>query len=76
MIGQRDGNWLQVLEEVALPDSNTQAACMEFHKRAAKWGRRLVVQLFGDASGNGRHTAASRTGWQIVREILGGTAIS
>ena len=72
LIGQRDGNWLQVLEEIALPDSNTQAACVEFHKRAAKWGRRLVVQLFGDASGNGRHTAASRTDWQIVREILGG----
>ena len=40
MIGQGDGNWLQVLEEVVLPDSNTQAACMEFHKRAATWERR------------------------------------
>ena len=72
VIGQRDGDWLQVLEEVFLPDSNTQAACIEFHKRASKWGRRLTVNLFGDASGNGRHTSASRTDWQIVKEVLGG----
>jgi len=72
VIGQKDGNWLQVLEEIVLPDSNTQAACIEFHRRAAKWGRRLPVTLYGDASGNGRHTAASRTDWQIVKEILTG----
>ena len=72
VVGQRDGNWLQVLDEMFLPDSNTQAACIEFHKRVARWGRRLVVNLFGDASGNGRHTSASRTDWQIVREVLAG----
>jgi hypothetical protein len=54
VIGQRDGNYLQVLEELFLPNSHTQAACEEFHKRASRWGRRLAVTLFGDASGNGR----------------------
>jgi hypothetical protein len=72
VIGQRDGDYLQILEELFLPNSHTQAACEEFHKRASRWGRRLVVTLFGDASGNGRHTSASRTDWQIAREMLAG----
>jgi hypothetical protein len=72
VIGQKDGKWLEVLHEMALPDSHTLAACEEFHKRVSHWGRRLAVHVFGDASGNGRHTSASRTDWQIVRETLGG----
>jgi hypothetical protein len=72
VIGQRDGNWLQVLDELFLPDSNTEAACVEFHRRVAPYGRRLNVNIFGDASGNGRHTSASRTDWQIVRDVLEG----
>jgi hypothetical protein len=32
----------------------------------------MNVNIFGDASGNGRHTSASRTDWQIVREVLTG----
>ncbi len=72
VIGQRDGNWVQVLEEIFLPDSHTAAACDEFHRRVSRYGRRLNVNLFGDASGNGRHTSASRTDWQIVREKLTG----
>jgi len=70
VIAQRDGNYLEVLDEIVLADSNTQAACVEFHKRAAVWGRRLRVVLFGDSSGNSRHTNASRTDWQIAREVL------
>ena len=72
VIGQRDGNWLQVLDELFLPDSHTMAACQEFHRRVSPWGRRMNVNIFGDASGNGRHTSASRTDWQIVREVLTG----
>jgi hypothetical protein len=72
VIGQRDGDWLNILDELFLPDSHTQAACQEFHRRVSPWGRRMNVNLFGDASGNGRHTSASRTDWQIVREMLTG----
>jgi hypothetical protein len=72
LIGQRDGDYLQILEELFLPNSHTQAACEEFHRRASKWGRRMIVALFGDASGNGRHTSASRTDWQIAKEMLTG----
>jgi Terminase large subunit, T4likevirus-type, N-terminal len=72
VIGQRHGYWIHVLDELFLADSNTQAACVEFHKRAANWGRRLPVHVYGDSSGNGRHTSASRTDWQIVKEVLGG----
>jgi hypothetical protein len=70
VIAQRDGDYLDVLEEMALPDSHTQAACQEFHRRVSRFGRGLAVHLYGDASGNGRHTSASRTDWQIVREFL------
>jgi hypothetical protein len=30
----------------------------------------LQIDLYGDATGNGRHTAASRTDWEIVKEML------
>jgi hypothetical protein len=70
VIAQRDGDYLDILEEITLPDSNTQAACQEFHRRVSRHGRSLTVHLYGDASGNGRHTSASRTDWQIVREYL------
>jgi hypothetical protein len=72
VIAQKDGERLWVLEEMALADSHTLAACEEFARRLAKWGRELTVRVYGDASGNGRNTAASRTDWQIVREFLAG----
>jgi len=28
------------------------------------------IQVYGDATGSGRHTAASRTDWQIVRDFF------
>ncbi len=70
VIAQRDGDYLDVLEEIVLPDSNTLAACQEFQRRVSRYGRSLAIHLYGDASGNGRHTSASRTDWQIVREYL------
>jgi len=62
-----------VLEELILPDSNTLAACEEFLSRTEKWnkGSRLHVRVYGDATAEQRHTSASRTDWQIVREFFG-----
>jgi Terminase large subunit, T4likevirus-type, N-terminal len=62
-----------VLEELILPDSNTLAACEEFLSRTEKWdpGSRLNVQVYGDATGDQRHTSASRTDWQIVKQFFG-----
>jgi hypothetical protein len=70
VIGQKDGERLLVLEEISLRDSNTPAACEEFARRIAKWGRPQGLHVYGDASGNGRRTSSSKTDWQIVRDFL------
>jgi hypothetical protein len=74
IIGQRDGDRVNILEELALPDSNTWAACEAFLRRLSQWKSSLSyfpqVKVYGDATGNGRQTAASRTDWQIVREFF------
>jgi hypothetical protein len=62
-----------VLDELILPDSNTLAACEEFLSRTEKWtaGSQLSVQVYGDSTADQRHTSASRTDWQIVKEFFG-----
>jgi hypothetical protein len=74
VIGQREGDGVHVLDELVLPDSNTGAACEEFLARTARWvmGSHLPIQLniYGDATGNGRQSAASRTDWQLIREFF------
>jgi hypothetical protein len=68
-----DGS-VHVLEEIVLEDSNTPAVCQAFLKRVENW--RLSVPhalwLYGDATGDSRHSSASRTDWQIVRDFLRG----
>jgi hypothetical protein len=56
-----------------LPDSNTLADCEEFLSRTEKWnaGSRLSVQVYGDPTGDQRHTSASRTDWQIEKKFFG-----
>jgi hypothetical protein len=73
VIGQRIGDQVRILTELVLPDSNTWAACEEFLARTAPWTSRatVAVRIYGDATGEGRQSSASRTDWQIVREFLG-----
>jgi len=74
VIGQRDGDRVHVLNELALPDSNTWAACEAFLNRIGHWGslspHTLRLHVYGDATGEGRHSAASRTDWQMVRDFF------
>jgi len=65
--------YIRVLDELVLPDSNTRAACEEFLVRTAKWksGWPLEVHVYGDATAEHRETSASRTDWQIVRNFFG-----
>ncbi len=74
VIGQRDGDRIRVLDEIVLADSNTPAACDEFLRRTAGWksqyGGAVPLDIYGDATGNGRASSASRTDWQIVKEVL------
>jgi len=65
---------VHILEELALPDSNTWAPCEAFLQRLARLRPSSQcfppVLIYGDATGNERQTAASRTDWQIVREFF------
>jgi hypothetical protein len=75
VIGQRDGEHVNILSEIVLPDSNTWNACEAFLQKISTWKSSLThfpqVKVYGDATGNGRQTAASRTDWQTVHEFLG-----
>src|SRR3974377_2189108 len=74
IIGQRDGDAVIILDELVLPDSNTEAACYAFWQKVMTLRGHshlpLQLHLYGDATGRGRNTAASRTDWQIVRDFF------
>ena len=74
VIGQRDGDRVNILEELALPDSNTWAACEAFLDRISRYRASSLffppVKVYGDASGKGRQTSSFHTDWQIVREFF------
>ncbi len=71
---------LHVLQEIVLPDSNTEAACKAFGERVRPYLDQLArefyrpvplaVRVYGDAAGNQRKSSADRTDWQIVRQYL------
>ncbi len=74
VIGQREGDSVWVLDELALPDSNTWAACQAFLARIGQYGQlspyTTRIEIYGDATGQGRHSSASRTDWELVREFF------
>jgi hypothetical protein len=73
VIGQRNGDSVSILAELALADSNTWAACEAFITRIMQFGRishLMWVDIYGDATGEGRHSSSSRTDWQIVRDFF------
>ena len=74
VIGQRDVDRVHVLAELVLSDSNTWAACNAFLNRIGEFSRlspyTTRIQVYGDATGTGRQTSASRTDWQIIRDFF------
>ncbi len=74
VIGQREGDRVYILDELVLPDSNTPAACQAFCEWIAHSRQNtpfpVQIQTYGDAAGNGRHTSASRTDWQIIDDFF------
>jgi hypothetical protein len=74
VIGQRDGDNVSVLEEIVLTDSNTAALGEAFLKKISRWGLPLAsgpqIIVYGDSSGNARHTSAARTDWEIIKEFF------
>ena len=75
VVGQlmHDGK-VHVLDEIVLEDSHTPAACRAFLERLDGWRLNSPHRLWlhGDATGDNRHSSASRTDWQIVRDFLRG----
>jgi hypothetical protein len=74
VIGQRDRDRVHILDELALPDSRTWHTCEAFLERIGSWGRlsphTTSIDIYGDATGGGRHTSASFTDWQMVRDFF------
>jgi hypothetical protein len=74
VIGQRDGDHVYILDELVLPEANTFAACQAFLQRMSRWRSSSFhfppIKVYGDSTGNGRHTSASRTDWQTVRDFF------
>ena len=71
MLGRRSA-MLHVLDEIILPDSNTESACAAFAERVAPWIARqgnVSLKLFGDPAGAARSTAG-KSDWQIIREFF------
>jgi hypothetical protein len=67
---------VHVLDEIVLRDSSTYEVCQEFARRTKIWVESLepygsvAVSVYGDATGESRRSAASRTDWEIVREFF------
>lgn len=78
VIGQTVGERVHVLQELALPGSNTWQMCREFLRRLESWVERyggpVEVDVYGDASGNSRNSSADQSDWEIIRRELGRAA--
>lgn len=72
VLAQRDGESVWVLDEMALADANTLAACEAMAERTARWRGRgpLRVEVYGDASGNQRRTSGTDTDWGLIRQFF------
>jgi hypothetical protein len=75
VIAQREGDNVFVLEEIVLSDSNTAALGEAFLKKISRWTPPLVsgpqILVYGDSSGNSRHTSAARTDWRLSTNSSG-----
>ena len=57
-----------VFDEIYLRNSNTEEACREFKLRLPNHKAGLV--LYGDATGQARHTSSNVTNWKIIENEL------
>lgn len=68
---------VHVLDEIALRSSSTYDVCQQFASPTSQGlasckQTPLPVYVYGDATGESRKSAASRTDWQIVRDFFAG----
>ena len=64
---------VRVIDEIVLPDSRTVPATKEFIRRALRLPNipdRMMIKVYGDKSGGDRHSNATRTDYELVREVF------
>jgi hypothetical protein len=64
---------VRVLDEIILPDSNTEAAVREFIRRTEElngFPLPTPLTIYGDASGNSRSTKSATTDYQVIEEMF------
>ena len=68
---QNDGRSVRVIDEISLPDTDTESACDVFLERAAEraWDLRDIT-IYGDATGWARDSTSGKSDWAIVLRRL------
>jgi len=56
------------IDEIVLKNSNTYECCTEFKSRYPN--HRAGIILYGDATGQARHSSSNKTNWAIVKDEL------
>jgi hypothetical protein len=72
VIAQRNGETVEVLNELVVADANTWLACERFWQLVQPYrqNQAITVDVYGDASGYQRRTSATSTDWQLVRQFF------
>ncbi len=73
VVAQRNGEILEVLDEIVLEDAHTRMACEHFWQRVQPYrhtGGPLIVHVYGDASGHQRRTSGTLTDWNLIRDFF------
>jgi hypothetical protein len=77
LLMQRQSDIVYVLDEIVVPNANTEAACQALLERLAPLFKMvpshlypMQVEIYGDASGNQKRTSAAQTDWAIIRNFF------
>ncbi|MGH9640019.1 MAG: hypothetical protein ACRD3Y_08160, partial [Bryobacteraceae bacterium] len=73
VLAQRNGDVVEVLDELVLEDAHTWMACEHFWKRVQSFrpsADALAIEVYGDASGHQRRTSGTATDWNLIRDFF------
>jgi hypothetical protein len=71
VIGQNIGDEIHVLDEMNLMHANTLEACKQFLDKTESWAwEHGTLNVYGDATGDSRHSSADKTDWHLVRNFF------
>ena len=79
LLAQDQGGRVIVLRELYMPGSNTFEMCEAMYAATTDWRAAqhtlyprdpLRIKLYGDAAGSQRHTSASKSDYEVIREFF------